>query len=305
MPYDIAIFRGDREDPTPIRGDEAVAVLRGVRATDGASTEWRVWADDEPWFVAHLGNDGVLTLSASYTHPGFLELLPRFGAEAARIGAALGAAVVEEVAGGVLTPANVDATFARTGTLFRHMCRTSDGVWAGINREGRAPLDFPVGPIDMVGEYFMFHIRGAPDASERAIRAVLAPALGAHRLQSEGGGALSVLAPHDAPGFWKRLFGGAPHVDPQVKVLARPDGVVQIWAWWEVGLSAFGPLALDLAKRLHAALGGQLTFDGMPFDAAIEAGLKERMGGTLTDLWIWTEAFRAVAAKPGSGSDEG
>ncbi|MFN7147182.1 MAG: hypothetical protein ACK4YP_25665, partial [Myxococcota bacterium] len=78
MPYDIHVFRGDREAPAPLTPAEVLAVLRGTRSPEPDATEWRVWSERTPWFVARLAND-VLTLSASYSNPEFLPLLHQLG----------------------------------------------------------------------------------------------------------------------------------------------------------------------------------------------------------------------------------
>lgn len=294
MPYDIRIFRGDEDAPTPIPPAELAAVLRGAR--EAAPGEWRVWAGDVPWFVAYAREDGSAVLSMSYTNPAIEELVPRFGAEAARVGHALGATVVEEVGANVLTPDTVGETYAPGGALVTHLEATVRGVWAGISQECRAPLDFPVGPYDLVSEHFMFHLRGAPDASERAVVRVLGDALGAHRVRREGNGAVSLLVEHAPPGLLRRWFGGPSQERALVKVLVRPDGVVQIWPWWDAPLAVLGPLAVDAASRLHGALGGELSFHGLPWDGAREGELRGLFTGTLTDLWLWTRRLVAEDA---------
>lgn len=302
MPYDIDIFRGERDAPAPLSAAEVLAVLRGARSPDPDATEWRVWSEQTPWFVARL-HEGVLTLSASYTNPDFLPLLQPYGAEAARIGAALGARVVEGAAGEEVTVENAATVYAETGALVRQLFQTTMGAWASINQDAKAPLDFPVGPFDLVDEYFMFHIRDAPDTSVRAVRAALTAAYGRHRVRDEGPEATSVLAPHEPAGFWKRLFGGAPRAPGLVKVLARSDNVVQIWPWWDQDLAAHGPLAVDVAQRLHAGLGGTLTLDGVPFAGDVPAAVGKLLGGTRTDLWLFARAMIAAAesleARPG------
>lgn len=294
MPYDIDVFRGERDAPAPLSAAEVLAVLRGTRSPDPDGTEWRVWSEQTPWFVARL-DKGVLTLSASYTNPDFLPLLQPYGAEAARIGAALGARVVEEVGGEEVTVENAATVYAETGALVRQLFQTTMGAWASINQDAKAPLDFPVGPFDLVDEYFMFHIRDAPDTSVRAVRAALTAAYGRHRVRDEGPEATSVLAPHEPVGFWKRLLGGAPRAPGLVKVLARSDNVVQIWPWWDQDLSAHGPLGVDIARRLHAALGGTLTLDGVPFAGDVPRAVDMLLGGARTDLWLFARAMIAAA----------
>ncbi len=299
MPYDIHVFRGERDAPTPITRAELFAVLRGLRDPDPATSDGRVWAEQTPWFVADVDGDGAAVLSASYTNPDFLRLLARFGAEAVRIGEQLGARVIEEVGNHKLTTDNVDEIYALGSPLVMHMWETVGGVWAGINQQSRAPLDFPVGPFDLVSEYYMFHLRDAANPSEAAVRDVLRSALGAHRLRRERPGAFSVLASHEPPGVFARMFGRAPRVPELVKILARPDGVVQIWPWWDSGLASFGPLALDVATRLHDALGGRLTLVGAPFTDTMRAELATKFAGSLTDLWSWTQkAVRDAAGEP-------
>jgi hypothetical protein len=257
------------------------------RAT--ARPEGSFWIEHpygEPWLT--VGQRGPnIVVSTSYSNRRFLRNSADMFDLALQLADGLGARVFEEVGGGEVTRANVNALLGISGPYMDRLAKTFEAVKARIETEAMAPLEYPVGPVDLVSDYFAFHVTPPRSIVADDVATALAGALGAGRVQRATPTAL-LVKPRETRGWIARTFGGA--ATPATKVLVRPDGGVQVWPSWREAFATSAPVTLEVARAVATAAGGRLELGSRACDDEFLGELTARTGGLGVDLYLWLGA---------------
>lgn len=129
-----------------------------------------------------------------------------------------------------------------------------------IARDAGAPLERPVGPVDLVHDYFVFHVRPKASLTGDAVHVALGR-LGTSRIERAQADAW-LVGPADPRGFFGRLVG----TQRTTHQGAPSDGALQIWPTWTAPFAELAPVTLD---------------------AALGAGLRERSTGLGVAFYEW------------------
>jgi hypothetical protein len=281
MPFDLILSRATG----PIARDELHDVMQGAPAVRKSDTVyWVSHQDRSPWFVVERRDDGRVVLSTSYTNPRFLRNFPDMFDLGLRLAQALGARLIEEVHSTVVTPRNIDSLLAPNGRYVELQAATWRHAVEQMAMSGQAPLELPLGQVDLVGEYLVFHVvpeRRDHDATALTDTAVTALVTGADRgidVRTEGTG--TWLAVDAADKQWL------------TRVLRRDDGAWQVWpAWGMAPFARIATLTTAIAEALAAAAGGAFLFLGLPYDDALRAEVHARKAGLGVDFYLWTQTL--------------
>lgn len=287
MPFDVLLSRAtsfdalDRVEPLVLA--ELPPPPKATRQADGSY--WIEHPHGEPWLVAAQSKKSI-ALSSSYSHHRFIRnFLDSFDL-ALSIAASTGVHVFETVRGSEVTPANVNALLAMESPFVTHEIATHRATRERIGSEGLAPLEYPVGPIDLVSDYFVFHLRASAGVGGDALRAALFRGCGAARMEAgDGTGDAFLVAPVETRGFFARTFGAKEA--PTTKVLARPDGAVQVWPTWEGPFARHAKTTLDVVETLERELGATTTHVGHPLDANRRRELRARQAGLGVETYLY------------------
>lgn len=179
-----------------------------------------------------------------------------------------------------MTSATVNTLLAVTGPYVARQVDTFRLTQRRLEQEGQAPLEYPLGPVDLVSEYFVFHV---PGASGEQVAVALRGALG-KRVTAVSTTTFLVSAP-DERGWLGRTFGGAP--EPATRVLVRDDGSAQVWPSWRRPFAEGASVTLEVARLLGTALGTPVLFGSDVCDDAFVAELRAHIGGLGVDFYSW------------------
>jgi len=262
--------------PSPITSDEFHAVMDG--APGERKSEHLYWVphpDGDEWFVAEWKAEGNVLLSTSYSNHRYLRNFADMFDQGLRISGRLNAHLFEEVGQREITPSNIDSVLAPDGKYVGLQAGTWRAAMAQLSEQARAPLEYPLGPIDLVSEYLLFLV-----VPERLIGDDSVPTLLAH---AQAGVNIQVAQ----QGAW--LAVDAAGDKGLTKVLRRPDGKWQVWpAWGQASFSRIAETTVALAETLHRAVGGEIQFLGRPFDESLRKETRSRLGGLGVDFYEWT-----------------
>jgi hypothetical protein len=278
MPFDLILSRATG----PIARDHLRDVMQGapaVRKSD--DVYWVSHQDGSPWFAVEWRAEGRVVLSTSYTNPRFLRNFPDMFDLGLRLAQALGARLIEEVNSTVVTPRNIDSLLAPRGNYVELQAATWRHAVEQMATSGQAPLELPLGQVDLVGEYLVFHVVPERDTAALADAAVTALVTGA---------AAGIEARTEGTGTWLAVEAA----DKQwlTRVLRRDDGAWQVWPAW--GMAPFARIAtttIAIAEALAAAAGGAFLFLGLPYDDALRAEVHARRAGLGVDFYLWTQTL--------------
>jgi hypothetical protein len=258
-----------------ITREEFHAVMRGAPATRKADdVYWVSYPDGDPWFVAEWKPDGTVLLSTSYSNARYLRNFPDMCDQAIKIARQLDARVFEEVEGREMTERNLDGFLDPSGEYVALQAGTWRHAIAQMSAQAQAPLEYPLGPIDIVSEYLLFHILPERPIEHDDVSALLQRALRAVEVEVAAEGAWSV---NDAEeDRWL------------TKVLHRQDGKWQVWPQW--GQSPFRRIAettVAAAEHVHQAAGGEIQFLFRAFDDSLRSEVRARCDGLGVDFYTW------------------
>jgi hypothetical protein len=234
--------------------------------------------DGSPWLATRLTPKGSIVLSCSYTHHRFLRNFADAFDVGVQIAAALGATLYEEVRQSRVDATNIDALLDRDGDYIELQAKTFLHAIQKMDEGPSALLEYPLGPIDLVGEYFVLDLKlpaGTPatfgEILERA--SCVQPPLD---LQENGA-----------------LIGGASG-KPVFKIVLRPDDRLQIWP--SHGYSSFAEIATacmaTLAALTSAFPGATSALCGEPMDEALKTEVSQRATGLGIDFYLWMSQKR-------------
>ncbi len=259
---------------TPIGEDEFHILMRDAPLErKGDNWYWIRRPDGDPWFLAEWKTEGSVLLSTSYSHHRFLRTFADMFDMGLRVAKAVNARLYEEVGEREVTARNVDALLDPKGEYVKLQAGTWRGVIDSFCAELQAPLEYPLGPIDVVSEYLAFHVEAESSIADSTVPALVKEsATGVNAENVEGGG----WCVRDARGKWL------------TNVMHRNDGKWQIWpAWGQSPFPSIAKTTLSIAERIHGAAGGDIQFLGHPFDDALRKEVRSRIGGLGVDFFSW------------------
>jgi hypothetical protein len=275
-------------DMAPITNEEFHAVMRGAPAERKADhIYWVLTQDGDPWFAAEWKGEGNVLLSTSYSNHRYLRNFADMFDQGLRVAEELDAHLFEEVGGRETTRKNIDALLAPTADYVKLQVGTWHQAMAQLSEKAHAPLEYPLGPIDIVSEYMAFHV-----TPERAIEHDSVAPLFERTLKS-----VRVRVAQEAA--WCAV-----DTDGDkwlTKVLHRPDGKWQVWpAWGQSGFSRIAETTLAAAEELHRMAGGDIHFLGRPFEGSLREEARARTNGLGVDFYLWTKQLPHIGGgEPG------
>jgi hypothetical protein len=242
---------------------------------------WVHHGDGSPWFAAEWLPDGTIELSTSEVNHRFLRNLPDMLQQGLRMAVQLRARLFELTDGSEVVPAGLEARLqSESGYLAQHLRRWKQAT-TRLGDELLAPLDFPIGPVDTVPEFLLFHLIPARPVGLAAARVAIERALPGRKAEPVGDDALVVGGPEDS--------------DLLAKVLLRPDGE---WLIWPIhGLVPFARLApavVGAAEAIHGEAGGEFWYAERPY-AEVKEAIHSRMNGSSAAFYAWTRELTGEA----------
>lgn len=266
--------------PARISEQEFRAVLEAGAAVRRPKGEYwvRYPQTDEAWFSARwqpaTADGGEIVLSLSYSHPRFLRNWADAFDMALRLAKALRARVFEEVGGREVTQGNVDRVLDPQG----HYVQTQRDLYLQVRerlgQRAEAPLECPVGALDIVPEYFLFSLHprngaGLPPLAE--LLALLGPRLQVMVQQDNGAG-----------------VGRPGEEQPSVQIGYSPDALKLRPFWGSRTFAEVAPTALAVADALAGA--GEMRFLDRPLTPELRVALGQRSTGLGVEVFEWLQA---------------
>jgi len=263
--------------PSPISAEHFHALLASAPASKQSdSVYWVRHVDGDPWFAAERKAEGHVVLSASYSHHRFLRNLGYMFDQGLLIAEALQARLFEEVGGQEVTAQNFKELIDRNGSYVELQLNTWRSVMEMLDAQAKAPLEYPIGPIDAVSEFLVFHVMPERNVTANAMRSTLGQQVPGVKAELVQENAICLIGEDD-----KTL----------AKVLLRPDGNWQIWpSRGRAPFAQLAPCVVRAAECIHAEVRGQMELCGRPFDEALRREVRARIDGLSVDFYIWMQA---------------
>lgn len=249
-----------------------------IRSPDGGAERpvYRIMhATGVPWMVADYrtfsnGQASRIELSISFTNFRFARVWSDAFDAALKAAGQLRAGLIEE-SGTEITAENIDKLLEVEGEYVQFHLKMWHEWMRKLNMENNAPLEFPIGPIDAVKEYFCLNVKTDSPVTMR-------------RLTDEVG--LSIRLNGDS------MKSGTiydPETErPMTKVLLRDDGKVQVQPFYfKESFAVAADETLDMAEAIHRKFGGEITFFSEPFTSDFRATLKDQMNSLGVDFYLW------------------
>jgi hypothetical protein len=272
----------DRTDPLgglPRSCFEQLGAAHGAIARPSGAL-WFHYPDDgaaagEPWFAATfrapaVAEHGHIQLSTSFTSPTFLRNAVDMLELAVQIAAPYGARVFEEAGGRELDRDTVDSLLDPGGAFIRNLGQVWLDVRARLGRQARAPLEFPLGGVDEVSDYFVFQVQTE------------APMPGLSDLLED-----AHVVPHGA------IIADLERDEAAVRITPLDPTCVVVQP--AIGTMPFRDVAratLDTLDRIHARAGGKVLYLGRPVDRALRDALEHYATG------LGVELYEALVQRP-------
>ncbi len=232
--------------------------------------------DGLPWLATRLTPQGSIVLSCSYTSHRYIRNFVDALELGVKVAAALDASLYEEVRQTRVDVTNIEPLLDTKGEYVQIQARTFALAIQKMHQESGAPLEYPVGPIDLVGEYFVLQLT-LPPGAPATLGEILARA--------------SFSAPPREAQDNFALFHG-PSDTPATRILLRPDGKIQIWP--SHGKASFAETAttcLATLSALEAAFSASTAaFFGEPLNDALRIELSQRANGLGIEFYEWMQA---------------
>lgn len=229
--------------------------------------------DDSPWLAARLTDKGTIVLSCRYTNHRYLRNFADAFDLGIRLAETLNANLFEEVRGEAVTRKVVDTLLEPNGRYFGMQIRTFNDCIQGLDQEARGPLEYPLGPIDAVGEYCVIHA-ALPPVDPPTLTDLMA--------------FVSLPAqPTDLDGNHTFLCNDSGK--PVTKLLLRSDRRIQLWPCH--GQTSFAEAAgttFESFRAISSILPGDSMFNFQPFTPDLQAEVAQRSKGLGVDFYEWT-----------------
>lgn len=231
--------------------------------------------DGSPWLATRLTPQGSIVLSCSYTSHRYVRNFIDAFDLGVKVASALEASLYEEVRQTRVDGANVETLLDVNGDYVQLQASTFANAIQKMHQESGAPLEYPMGPIDLVGEYFVLHLTLPPDAPTTLEKLL---------------GRASFITPVQEVQDSCALF-HSPSGTAAVKVLLRPDGKIQIWP--SHGEASFAETAMTCLATLDALQAAfpksTAAFFGEPLNDALRKEVSERAAGLGIEFYAWMQ----------------
>jgi hypothetical protein len=291
MPFDLFVSRassfGAVDKPGWFRGQRAIQPEEFRGAMKGILTSRRpngdIWVkhpeDGSPWLAARLTEMGSIVLSCSYSNHRYLRNFADAMKLGVQIAGALSASLYEEVRGERVTRENLDALLDPNGSYVGLQAGAFRSAVTKLNSDPGGPLEYPLGVVDMIGEYFVCH-HEIPSSAPETVVDLLAPL------------SLTTIPGSIEPSHLLlfSLTGAA-----VCKVLRRPDQKLQVWPFHgHAPFSECATAVLEVIERVKASYPGATTFNQHPLTEELLQELKRRATGLGVELYLWYDKFRTA-----------
>ena len=267
----------DKQGPiTSIEFHEAMKGAPILKKVDDC-TYWLNHHSGMPWLsVNHnKSSDGVITLSLSYLHYQFpVVALDAFDV-ALSLANSLAADLREEIGDRKVTTENIDSLLDVNGPYVKHLVKVWETSRQDKDMNGDAPLEIPLGPVDRVSEYFIFHIVPSSAFELSSLQQRLNWRIVKDSAMVSNGKVVAVMLT-DQDGC------------PTTKVFKRPDGVFQVHPYyWQLPFSLSASATLKAAEAIAATVGGSIRFNGVEFDRALSEEIRSRISSLGVEFYQW------------------
>lgn len=240
-------------------------------------TYWLSHHSGMPWLsVNHdQSGDGVITLSLSYLHYQFpVVALDAFDV-ALSLANSLAGDLREEIGDRKVTRENIDSLLDVNGPYVKHLVKVWEASRQDTDMNGHAPLEIPLGPVDRVSEYFVFHIEPSSAVELSGLQQRLNWKIVKDSAMSSNGKVVAaMLADQDGRST--------------TKVFQRPDGIFQVHPYyWQLPFSLSAPATLKAAEAIAATVGGSIKFNGVEFGRALAEEVRSNCSGLGVEFYQW------------------
>jgi len=290
MPFDLFISHAasfDKIDKSGLfsRGHKAITAEQFAAIFSQLSSTPRpdgdVWVrhpeDDRPWLVARLTPKGSIVLSCSYTNHRFIRNFVDAFDLGVKIAEAVGASLFEEVRQSCVNAADLDALLDGEGDYVQLQAKTFLMALQRMDEDSGAAVEYPLGPTDLVQEYFVLHLT-LPAGAPATLAGLLQRITFAQPLDQKESAVLF----------------GTSEEKPAAKLLLRPDGIAQIWP--SPGYASFKDCAttcFELLAALEATFPGAVAgFFREPMTGAERAEIEQRSKGLGVEFFEWVQQRR-------------
>lgn len=234
----------------------------------------------EAWFSAQwrpgTAEGGEIVLSLSYSHPRFLRNWADAFDMALRFARVLHARVFEEAGGREVAQGNIDQLLDPKGRYVQVQRDLYTQVQERLGQRAEAPLEYPVGALDIVPEYFLFSLEprnGAQLPPLSDLLGLLGPGLRVIVPQENGAG-----------------VGKPGEEQPSVQIGYSPEALKFRPFRGPRAFAEVAPTALAVADALAAANLGELRFLDRPLTPELRATLGQRSTGLGVEVFEWLQA---------------
>ena len=251
---------------------------------DGQSWWLRHINFDDPWALVRFVSDvrpgwGHVLISVSNASHNFLRNWGDGFDLALSMSESLNGKVYEGKSGQQVTADNIDALLEPDSEFVQGQYEHWKSLRVQLESEGRAPLEYPLGGLDSVAEFFCLYLHPEAPLEPRQVREALSDLPKGMALETHGERAFLLMDFDTGVGF--------------TKVLLRPDGDLQIWPdHWPGPFQRVAPTTLETALNLQARLGGRITFFRQPVDDDLLRELRERCARPGVAFYEWRIAVR-------------
>lgn len=264
--------------PPPIAAAAFEQVMSKVDATRRPDGDYwlRHPEDQTPWLAARLSEQGAIVLSCSYTNHRYIRnFLDAFDL-GLRVAQALGASVFEEVGGEEVTAKNIDALLDAKGEYVKLQALTFQHACQQLHQAPGGPMEYPVGPQDLVGEYFVLHLTLPPEAPN-----TLADILARVSFPREPTAVTEEVA------LFTTESGAS-----AAKIIVTPDRRMQVWpSHGEAPFAETAGVTLAAFEALERAYPGTATFDGRPLTDSLRSEVSQRASGLGVEFFEWVSTL--------------
>lgn len=263
----------------PITAGEFHEAMKGapiLKKVDDC-TYWLRHHSGMPWLsVTHdKSGDGVITLSLSYLHYQFpVVALDAFDV-ALSLANSLAGDLREEMGDRKVTTENIDSLLDVNGPYVKHLVKVWEASRQDTDMNGDAPLEIPLGPIDRVSEYFVFHIAPSTAVELSSLQQRLNwRVVKDSSMVSNGRIVAFMLADQDGL--------------RTTKVFQRPDGILQVHPYyWQLPFSQSAPATLGAVEAIGALVGGSIKFNGVEFGRELSDKIRSNSKGLGVEFYHW------------------
>jgi hypothetical protein len=296
MPFDLFISHAasfDKIDKSGLftRAHKAITAeqFTGIfsRLKSATRPDGDMWVrhpeDDSPWLAARLTPKGTIVLSCSYTCHRYIRNFVDAFDLGVKIAEALEASLFEEVRGRRVSTPDLDSLLESEGEYVQLQAKTFAMAIQSMDEDSRAPLEYPLGPMDVIQEYFVLHLT-LPAGGPTTLKGLLERLKFAQPLDQ---GETAALLP-------------ASNGKPGAKMLLRPDGMVQIWpAHGYVSFAESTAACFALLSALEAVFSGApAAFFRVPLSAPERAELQQRAQGLGVEFFEWVRQWQQSRGQP-------